>query len=314
MKRHSAIQILFIILVLSALLIPAALYAQENSAIAVQSAEAEIVGGQIAERNEFPWQAMLFNPNGTLVCSGSLIHPHWILTAAHCLDSAGIAKVILGGFDARDGNEAERQTFMVKHSIIHPDFNASTLVNDIGLIELDGTITETASVQVIDLVTIDELNLMTPGVEAVVSGWGAEFEGGWMTNILNKVVVPMVSSEDCKTAYGALLYDGMTCAGYPEGKMDSCSGDSGGPLVVPDNMDGWKLAGVVSWGRGCARANAYGVYSNVVFFRDWYTQHISDGEGNITIPVTSEPGETGDGVQKGDSQNAHLVYLPVVTR
>lgn len=314
MKRHSKIQTLFIILVLSALLTPAALYAQENSAIAVQAAEAEIVGGQPAEQNEFPWQAMLLNPNGTLVCSGSLIHPRWILTAAHCLDGAGIAKVILGGFDARDANESGRQTFTVKQSIIHADFNVSTLVNDIGLIELDGTISETASVQVIDLVTIDELNLMTPGVEAVVSGWGAEFEGGWMSKTLNKVIVPIVSSEDCAMAYGALLHDGMTCAGYSEGKMDSCAGDSGGPLVVPDNADGWKLAGVVSWGRGCARANAYGVYSDVVFFNTWFTQHINNGESGSSIPAPSEPSESGDGTQKDDTQNAHVVYLPVVTR
>lgn len=311
MKRHFEIQITFFALVLIALFVPSVAFAQQSTDAMVSPAEAMIVGGQPAERSEFPWQAMLFNPNNMHVCSGSLIHPNWVLTAAHCLDDAGIATVTLGGYNSADHNETGRQTFAVKSVIIHPNFNASTLVNDIGLIELNGSAVETEYVKIVTLVGLGDAMLMQPGNEAVVSGWGAEREGGWMTSILNKVSVPLVAHDACAEAYGSLLRDGMTCAGYADGGMDSCSGDSGGPLMVTDNGE-VKLAGIVSWGRGCARANAYGVYTNIPFFMDWVMEHLSRHDNNSNVPTTIDPSQSGNGKQTTEIQTGSMIFLPVI--
>ena len=74
----------------------------------------------------------------------------------------------------------------------------------------------------------------------------------------------------------------MICAAVPGGGKDACQGDSGGPLVV----DG-KLAGIVSWGVGCAEPQYPGVYSNVATLKSFVTQET----GVIQTPDTTRYGD-----------------------
>lgn len=106
------------------------------------------------------------------------------------------------------------------------------------------------------------------GTSVLVTGWGTTSESGSLSNALLGVTVQVVASSTCNSNYGSgSITSRMLCAGVTGGGRDACQGDSGGPLTT-----GTTLAGIVSWGYGCARPNYPGVYSHVGALRNYITQ------------------------------------------
>lgn len=56
-----------------------------------------------------------------------------------------------------------------------------------------------------------------------------------------------------------------------------CLGDSGGPLQYESSSGSIEIIGITSWGRGCARPNLPGIYTNVVNYLDWIDSNM-EGE------------------------------------
>ena len=104
-----------------------------------------------------------------------------------------------------------------------------------------------------------------------VTGFGAIREGGPQARTLMKANVPLIGARKCKESFYRGLTEQMVCAGYEQGGVDSCQGDSGGPLVC-QKRGKFYLAGVVSYGVGCAREGYPGVYANVKTLMDWIEQ------------------------------------------
>lgn len=238
-----------------------------------------IIGGGPADPGEYPWQAALLQANTGQWwgCGGSLISPSWVATAAHCVSEGGSVvtspsalHVVVGRHDLTT-NAGQRIPVAEVH--VHPNYNPVTFDSDIALLRLRYPATLTTTVQPIALATAGHAALFAPGVEATVTGWGTRTEGALdFPNELYEVNVPIVAQDICAFTYaaqGAQITNNMLCAGVPIGGKDACQGDSGGPLIVPDGVGGFKLAGVVSWGIGCARPGLPGVYTRVANFIDW---------------------------------------------
>jgi secreted trypsin-like serine protease len=128
--------------------------------------------------------------------------------------------------------------------------------------------------------TYADPNTATAPILATVSGWGdtrAESAGSQGLNgaypiDLQATQLPLMNLGTCGNAFGGPLPSQqitprMLCAGVQGGGRDSCFGDSGGPLVVdrePARPPGdYVLAGLVSFGEGCAQAESPGVYTAI---------------------------------------------------
>jgi secreted trypsin-like serine protease len=73
----------------------------------------------------------------------------------------------------------------------------------------------------------------------------------------------IIPQKTCNNSYGGNITQRQLCAGHSSGGQDACFGDSGGPLQYMNKFGKWVLSGTVSWGRGCAQKNFYGVYTDV---------------------------------------------------
>ncbi|XP_038835121.1 transmembrane protease serine 6-like isoform X3 [Salvelinus namaycush] len=234
-----------------------------------------VVGGVNATEGEWPWQVSL-QIGGRHVCGGALVYSQWVVSAAHCFYDDRLSPrawtVYLGKFLLNRSSQME-DAIRVQQILLHQYYDDETHDYDLALLRLErpaapGTLAQPACLP-------SPTHQQEPELLCWVTGWGALREGGTPSNVLQKVDVRLVSEEACFRSYGYMVTPRMLCAGYRSGEKDACQGDSGGPLVCQENSGRWFLAGVVSWGKGCGRADYYGVYTRVTKLTGWIKEHIS---------------------------------------
>jgi len=227
-----------------------------------------IVGGTVSLNNAWPWMlGIVENKYSGPFCGASLIHPKWAVTAAHCMEdieSANHIQIVSGISDF----SIDYQDYMhpIKRIISHPNYDSYYIDNDIALLELTSEIT---GIPPLDIYSGDISNFT-----GIVLGWGRIYSYKKVfSDQLREVSLPVVSDQICIDSTEYSVTENMFCAGYPIGGKDACHGDSGGPFVIFDKYH-WQLAGIVSWGDGCAEPGYYGFYTRVSNYFSFISNYV----------------------------------------
>ncbi|MFJ8149947.1 S1 family peptidase [Streptomyces sp. NPDC096048] len=225
-----------------------------------------IVGGTTTTTSAYPFVMQITDASRNQFCGGTLVSPTKVVTAAHCMVGETTRSVrVVGGRTYLNGTNGT--VAQVSRIWIHPDYTRVTSGDDVAVLTLSRSMPYAPA----KYVSSSDTSVYAAGTTARVLGWGTTRENGSSSNQLRTATVPVVSDSGCRGSYGAdFVASDMVCAGYTSGGVDTCQGDSGGPLLV-----GGVLAGVTSWGEGCARAGYPGVYSRLTRFSDLVTAQVT---------------------------------------
>ncbi|XP_025834689.1 phenoloxidase-activating factor 2 [Agrilus planipennis] len=246
-----------------------------------------------AQFGEFPWMTAVLREEelegqssklNVYQCGGALIHRQVVLTAAHCVtDKTKKFKVRVGEWDTQTKKELyPHQDRNVEKIMIHPEFYAGALFNDVALLFLESPVELAENVNVICL---PPQGAVIDHARCYASGWGKDVFGkeGKYQVILKKIDLPIVPRQQCQNALRTTrlgkffeLHKSFVCAGGEAGK-DTCKGDGGSPLVCPveGTKDVYHQVGIVAWGIGCGENQVPGVYANIALFRDWIDEQMA---------------------------------------
>ncbi len=241
---------------------------------------AQVVGGTRASIKDNPFAVYLAPTADTRDprCTGVVVAPNKILTAAHCVDEGVTGpkpiplntRVVVAG---RENVHSTGQGVVAKITAIAINPSYDSISFDSAVLTLDRALTQ----KPLKIAGSADRHLYAPGRSATVLGWGAVKEGGSTNGYLMKAQIPILEDETCRVFWGEDdegndFYENrsMMCAGVTKGGIDACNGDSGGPFVA-----GGKLIGLVSKGDGCARPNHPAIYARVDAINSWVRKEIS---------------------------------------
>lgn len=202
-----------------------------------------IVGGSPAQPGEFPHCVAVGSDTG-FCCSGTLIGPNVVLTAAHCVAGGCASRIYIGN---NSNQPSTGRIVLVKRAedgapmaLAHPQYDPFTFRNDVALLILEADVENVTPCQIGTTAEVDAAFYLR------LSGFG-------YTNLVlrdfgvkNKVDV-FVASNSCDSAQAQTRYGCNADLEIVAGGngVDSCNGDSGGPAYVIVGNEA-KLAGVTS--------------------------------------------------------------------
>jgi len=236
------------------------------SALALLSAAPAyaIVGGGVPSADGVARSVVTIVGSRGNFCTGAMIAPKIVLTAAHCVQPGADYKIVDYGADRQPSLQD------VKTIAIHPGFNMQTMLAhrataDVALLQLDAP----AKAKAPAVLGAPNIPIQVGG-RFTIAGIGVTVRG------------------DGKSG-GTIRVAGLIATGKPgtlqirlvdpvgQGTRDglgACTGDSGAP-VFEDKPSGPAIVGVVSWSTGPNGSAGCGGLTGVTpltLYRDWLVQ------------------------------------------
>ncbi|KAL4424333.1 hypothetical protein ABPG75_001634 [Micractinium tetrahymenae] len=186
-----------------------------------------IINGQVDTQAKFPYASLILwdlgNAYGT--CSGSLVAPGFVLTAAHCFEENGRKALPAEVRVWIYGTWHNVDTIMVHPGYRNLDNPASEPSNDVAMLAL-------ASLSSVPPARLPRWDQPTPGMKVWAAGYGIT-ETGQSSDRLRYTTLTVLDSGECpqgydKTACPTGFADDFVAGGFAG---YTCNGDSGGPIV-----------------------------------------------------------------------------------
>jgi secreted trypsin-like serine protease len=251
-----------------------------------------IIGGRPAEAGTYPWLAHVIDSlkNEEVGCTGTVVAPRLVLTAAHCLTDEETGEVNgPAGFTVVTGNVdwhgQPRELRHVSQVVVAPGYEASTGVDDAALLVL----ARPTSAPAIALAQPGyDAPLLQAGTIAWMVGWGDKAYGQHgFTASLQEAPTAVQESGWCEANAPPFYAQGQLCAIEPSGETTgTCEGDSGGPLIVGLNgeerrEEEWIELGLLIGNFNDCATTLPSVYTRVDALYSWIERWIGRAEAAI---------------------------------